>query len=293
MNPRTLGFKVKRSKLQVFNKILLDRVDCNRYLLNYNMGKGEGMGMGMGVDMGVGVGMGVNVHSKPSKNIIQQNKKPKDLLLHGPWFPELQHGYVISIRKKRWRLAYERFVAIRSYIQLLEGTNGVDIDKIKWLQQGKILSNCRLKRGQLGCFDSHRRAWSKIVNSKFPFGLILEDDADFHPQKKHVYKKINKALDQLKLIDSDWDILFLARSIKKQKNISLVAPGLVIPGKSWGLFAYVISQNGARKLFEKSLPFKIPVDEYVSDRTPELKKYALWPSLCYVKEVRSDTRNII
>ena len=61
-------------------------------------------------------------------------------------------------------------------------TLGAEADR---LYPGKVLHAPRypfvLSKGEIACFESHRRAWQKIVDEGLEAGFILEDDADYLP----------------------------------------------------------------------------------------------------------------
>ncbi|ANB20936.1 hypothetical protein A6F57_08220 [Alteromonas stellipolaris] len=60
----------------------------------------------------------------------------------------------------------------------------------------------KLTKGEIGCFLSHRKAWSIIVEQRLPFAIVLEDDVMFEASFRHlgeVIDKFNESWDYIKL----------------------------------------------------------------------------------------------
>lgn len=210
--------------------------------------------------------------------------------IYGNWFEKLKNIFVITMRDERWVKARKRYKNINANIKKWKATDGRFLNKIDWKKR-KLLDNIRMRRGQIGCYHSHMKIWQHIVNHNLPYALILEDDANL-TNNKNQYKKILAAMSDLESIDSNWDIFFLSRSVYKTPVKTFLTSNIVIPGPSYGCFAYAVSLNAAKKLLEKCLPIKRSLDIYVSAIGENLKTYAMYPNLFFVVKVKSDTRNI-
>lgn len=78
--------------------------------------------------------------------------------------------------------------------------------------------------------------------------MFLEDDVALWPCAR-VLKRLHEAAETIQKKREPWDILCLGRSKKKRyENKIRIGPGVVKPADFWGLFAYVITPTGARKL---------------------------------------------
>jgi len=149
-----------------------------------------------------------------------------------------------------------------------------------------------LRRGDIGCSDSHLRLWKHISDNNIPRALILEDDADFRCNERTVQRiqRFCNDLDRLKL---DYDLLNLG-------HIDRVPPERVFAGTEIGVaracqgcFTYVVTLEGARKLIAGALPMNVPVDEYVYARHNDVRQFVMEPRLNWVVPIESsDTNNV-
>lgn len=137
------------------------------------------------------------------------------------------------------------------------------------------------KRGTIGCYLSHIKAWQTFINSNSEFALILEDDIDFDPDS------LSHAVNQLILNKEYWDINnFETRHrgtplvIKKIGNSDLVLYLTEVTHAG----AYLISRKAAYKLLEKSLPIKTALDcYYIRAWEFDLKFTGIEPRLVFQK----------
>lgn len=84
-------------------------------------------------------------------------------------------GHVINLDRapERWasmaRIAADRGLAI-------ERVPAADGRDPAMLAQAAAAEGNGLRPAEIGCFESHRRAWRRIVDGEAPAGLVLEDD---------------------------------------------------------------------------------------------------------------------
>jgi glycosyl transferase family 25 len=124
-----------------------------------------------------------------------------------------------------------------------------------------------LTKGAIGCALSHRKAYQKIIDDNLNSALILEDDITIDPQ---FMKKITQILQNC---PNDYDVLFLGYHkwsiLYLQKNINnLISQSSAV----FGLFGYIVSNKGARKLMN-IFPITKQIDSEISSyfREPEIK----------------------
>ena len=112
-----------------------------------------------------------------------------------------------------------------------------------------------LTPGAIGCALSHRKAWTKIRDDpSIQTALILEDDIqlekDFVPILKYY----------LETVKNKYDVLFLGyhpATIKYMQINKMNESELFFQtSKVYGLFGYVVTKNGAKKLL-KIFPNKV------------------------------------
>ena len=199
--------------------------------------------------------------------------------------------YVISIKDDRRNKAKQQFRTIQHLVRSWSGVHGGHLDLKQLISQNVLQHNHTLRRGEIGCFLSHKQIWEQVTRPT----LILEDDATL-PVNWLTCGLISEALVALK--GQRWDMLLLARNPRRMKTLrSNVKPPLVRP-KFWcGLFAYIVSPEGARKML--TLPqvqslSSVAVDTVLSHAgvPGDILIFALKTNLCSFHRWGSDTREI-
>lgn len=208
------------------------------------------------------------------------------------WYYFCKHTFVITINMRRYNGMLKRVGPWRPYLTKWEGTNGRHLSKNKWLKR-KDLVNPTLKRGEIGCYDSHARLWDHIVEHKLPYACILEDDAEIVYGEEEQEKIFRAAMSQIKHHNIYWDILYLGRG--NRSTWGALAPNLEKPKGCCGLFAYILTLKGAQILLENCYPIRDPVDVLPIHLIEQgkLAAVAITPRMCYVVPVRSDTASIL
>jgi glycosyl transferase family 25 len=206
------------------------------------------------------------------------------------WPSEIKAAFAISMRTQRWQGMQARLGSWANRVKLWNATNGNSISVRSWIAQKKTVSTM-LTRGQLGCYDSHVRLWRHIVKMEIPLTLIMEDDANVrhHPS---TLDTMTRALEGTKKVKPDFDLLYLGR--QRSNDISRYNSLLVRPRGCCGLFAYILTLSGAKKLIQKCDPYRVPVDVLVGQLSDQgfLHCVAVTPRMCWVVPVRSDTAGI-
>ncbi|XP_048448404.1 procollagen galactosyltransferase 2-like [Rhincodon typus] len=121
-----------------------------------------------------------------------------------------------------------------------------------------------LTRGEIGCFLSHYYIWKEVIDRGLQKVLVLEDDNRFQP---HFRRRITKLMEDIKENQLDWDLIYIGRKRMQVEHPEKSVPGirnLVEADYSYWTLAYVISQQGAKKLVAAE-PFgkMLPVDEFL------------------------------
>lgn len=207
------------------------------------------------------------------------------------WPPELQPAYAITIREERWRNLVNRFGPWAKHITKFLGTDGRTINKNLWRTKGRIGVQCPMRRGELGCYDSHMRLWKTVIDNGLDHALIMEDDAaiTYGPV---LAERLHVAMEIVKKYNVAYDILFIGHGRNSPKEE--VAPGIVKVRTIHGMIAYLLSKTGAEKLMQHAIPMKVPVDVLPIQlaKAGRLTVLAVYPSLFGVVPVHSDTYNI-
>jgi GR25 family glycosyltransferase involved in LPS biosynthesis len=114
--------------------------------------------------------------------------------------------------------------------------------------------------GEIGCYLSHTEIWKEIVKNNYTNCIIFEDD---------VIPNINYEiiLKYLENVPEDYDIAYLGWW--SRNNINLTKRN-----EYWsysndkenilGLYSYIISNKGVKKLLSKTFPIDVQLDTFVS-----------------------------
>ena len=209
------------------------------------------------------------------------------------WPVELQRMFVISIRPERVTDFEKRLGPLCQYLTIVDGVDGHCLNLKQLQKQGIYEPRTKwdtLTRGELGCFLSHRAIWSRVVQEGLPYAMIMEDDCLLRANHA-VSDYVNRVMDELRVGDPDWRVLFLSRNPTLAQNKKRASRTLFQVGRSWGLFCYVISLSGARELLRRSSCIIEAADVFVS--TANIRgKYASDKIICGVNKSHSDTCTI-
>jgi glycosyl transferase family 25 len=135
-----------------------------------------------------------------------------------------------------------------------------------------------LTQGGIGCALSHKKVYEKIIDDGIDKCLILEDDSKFD------IDFFNKLKDVEKYIPLDFDMLFLGyhvSHIKKEINDYYFKPN-----KVYGLFGYIVSNQGAKKLLEM-FPLTYQIDTEISNNMSNFNAYCVKPNYHVIYSDRS------
>jgi glycosyl transferase family 25 len=197
------------------------------------------------------------------------------------WPSELGHIIIITMGNRR-RL--ERLVHVLGPLlelcHVLPAVEGgaLSLKELKAAGQYKPVDKWNeLTPGQVGCFMSHRLAWKYIIEHNLSSVLVLEDDAttDFADEK---VASLMRVIMKLREASGQWSVLYLGRNNRMITDRKRFNADIVSPGRSWGLFAYAVSLEGARKLCKQSRVITEAVDIFVST-TPMSGRFAITPNV--------------
>ena len=224
--------------------------------------------------------------------------------------PGIDRVYVISLDRTpkrlnfvkqqmdRFHIEFEHFHAIDGKYMKIADQKG---DKLNKMQKGStyfieclkykgtgfrfFFSEKNLTPGECGCFLSHRAIWQDIALKNIKRAIILEDDVILFDNFKETLSEI------IPHIPPDADIFFLDIGINKPfaKKTYFVSAGFWLSGflntpspyfaklkksrRVWGLHAYCISSDAAKKLLKLTEVATVPVDAAIMDHADELNLY--------------------
>lgn len=208
---------------------------------------------------------------------------------------EITNSFVISMRPQTLGTLYKRLGPWAPVVKHWPATNGRLINPATWIKMGQIRKGCRLTRGQMGCADSHVSIWATMDEHSLPMALILEDDPEFH-YSAETSRRLMALFEEIKRNKIVFDLMYLGANLRNAgvNSRRRVSPSLSKPVACVGLFCYIITLAGARKLLQQARPYVVPVDVYTVDQGNSGKIQHVYadPSYGYVFSKSSDTRNI-
>lgn len=120
-----------------------------------------------------------------------------------------------------------------------------------------------MSRSEIGCYLSHARLWTKIVDEDIPWAVVLEDDVDIMGDLTGIVSAIGA-------LPFEWDLIRLAGLGSPRALPLCVLTGdanlaTLLQGAG-GTQAYCVSFRGARKLLDYATPRVVgTVDDHVID----------------------------
>ena len=174
-------------------------------------------------------------------------------------------AYCINLdrRTDRWLHMSGMFERIGLTVERLPATDGQDPQAALVLAQHPAAA--LLSTGALACFESHRRAWQRLIDSGASHALVFEDDLLIAPglarfqQAGWIPPEVN-----LVKIETNGNRLHLARYplYKISDDRTLVR----LNSYHAGAGGYILSCGLARKLLPLSRDCLEPVDDFLFDR---------------------------
>lgn len=213
---------------------------------------------------------------------------PRTIERNIPWPLAWTPIYIISIHECRLKRILENMGDWNKYVIPVQGTNGNTIDKGAMIDEG-TLQNENLTRGEIGCYDSHRRVWEMAIAKDHKQCVVMEDDADIASTSDlgALLREIAESLNDL-----SYDMVYLGHG--RGWIDGYVTKNIAKPIGCYGLVAYLITRNGAQILYDNSLPICQAVDMFPDrlDTAGKLKRLTIFPSPFFALPGTSDTRNI-
>lgn len=221
-----------------------------------------------------------------------------------PFPKRLGPAFVISIRKERLEAFHIRLGPWVKYVQHWPGVHGSTLNQTQLFRDGVLTKNNfhdrehqgeqMIRRGEIGCYLSHYGIWQHIVKNNIPYATIFEDDATF-AYCEPTANRLNRMFADLDKHDIQYELIYLGHNnffkpVRVYANTELAVP----PTECQGLFAYLVTLEGARKLLNVAMPIGPPVDIHVA-RQDQIKQLRMEPRLAWVVEWGpnwSDTYNI-
>jgi GR25 family glycosyltransferase involved in LPS biosynthesis len=170
---------------------------------------------------------------------------------------------------------------LSSRIERFSAIDGADLDITPEIQHLFRGSKLPLKKSNVACSLSHLSLWIELINSENDYYIIFEDDAYF---TSDFTSRLGEVLGQI-LDRPQPDVVFLGLSYfddvwHPQSSIQTLRP-VNLENLMGGTWAYIITKNGAKKLFEiaqnKGIAFGI--DAFILNNGHRLRLLEAVPNL--------------
>lgn len=140
-------------------------------------------------------------------------------------------------------------------------------DYVTWHQYQRILHleefNERyyhkdMNRGAVGCFVSHVQVMKALIQDMdVDYYIVFEDDAK--PLTKDVLERIQLLLTHEQ---NDWDMILIGGTSLKSGRVQ--SPYCKKIYYFWGLYGYIISKSGAKRILQHIFPIDMQIDSKLS-----------------------------
>lgn len=160
-------------------------------------------------------------------------------------------------------------------------------------------NHAQLSIGAIGCYLSHVNLWKQLVNenNETEYYLIFEDDIR---ALKNLKLDLKTFLERFPV--RDFDIIALGNlvytpygekqnkiqnlyetSVAKDKDDNDKKKSYIRVARFFGLHAYIISKEGAKKFLSRCFPIQMQIDSYISNIIVplDIKAYVTIPSVFY------------
>lgn len=198
--------------------------------------------------------------------------------------------FLINLDRQPGRLRFmqQQFSVLGIAPIRITATNGRDPDE---RARSCAAPYAQLSPGEIGCFESHRRLWQRMVDENIPAALVVEDDvilaSDFaeldFPDIGADVIKIDAGIGSLSWYGTASQPVTGTRSLRR------------LLGTEFSTGCYFITVAGARKLLVRSRNYIDPVDRFMFDQTSRafwaMKVWKLVPAAARQQQDVTGTAN--
>ena len=181
--------------------------------------------------------------------------------------------FVLNLDRNPERLRFiaAQFAALRLDFTRIRGVDGQTVDR----RQTAAAPYAPLSVGEVGCFESHRRAWQAVLDRGLPAGIVLEDDVAIADD----FGALAFAPDLLAaadLIKIDAHPLPSLQGTAERPGPSGRALRRLL-GSENSASGYVITARGARRLLQRSERYVLPADLFLFHQdSPAFTEGVIW-----------------
>lgn len=178
--------------------------------------------------------------------------------------PDRNLNVIEQLKKVGLEQKAERFSAIDGKKLDLNNLdrNIITEDGKNYAKKGDIIYT-HLTLGAIGCAQSHRAIYQKIVDENINSCLILEDDITLDDKFNEKIKYIENQIKVNNKINNDYDLYFLGFHPGTTYDDTMRYKSV------YGLFGYIVTNNGAKKLLDL-FPITYQIDTEISRNSDKI-----------------------
>ena len=194
--------------------------------------------------------------------------------------------FVISLDKYINNFNYQKpfLEKLGLKVERFRGINGFENEHLKYYKNTNI-SLYLIPTSIIGCGLSHILLCEFIFQKQYEITLIMEDDAFPVYNKKKFNKLLNETIEEISILDKDWDIIQLHSDGPFPTNKTYFTHFL-----TGSTAAYLISKKGAEKMKNINISNIWHIDLLTSINS-KFKKYRSHYNLFWTKEDSSLNRS--
>lgn len=183
--------------------------------------------------------------------------------------PDRNLNVIEQLKKVGLENITERFSAIDGKKLDLDNydTNIITPRGIEFAKKSEIIYT-HLTLGAIGCAESHRTIYQKIIDENINSCLILEDDITFDDKFNEKLKYIENDIKVNNKINNNYDLFFLGFHPGTTYDESMRYKTV------YGLFGYIVTKSGAKKLLNL-FPITYQIDTEISRNTDKINIYGV------------------
>lgn len=183
--------------------------------------------------------------------------------------PDRNLNVIEQIKKVGLEKITERFSAIDGKKLDLNNydTNIITPRGIEFARKSEIIYT-HLTLGAIGCAESHRAIYQKIIDENINSCLILEDDITFDDKFNEKLKYIENDIKVNNKINNNYDLFFLGFHSGTTYDESMRYKTV------YGLFGYIVTKSGAKKLLNL-FPITYQIDTEITRNTDKINIYGV------------------
>ncbi len=133
-----------------------------------------------------------------------------------------------------------------------------------------------LKQSEIACFESHRAVWQSVVDQDLQAAAVFEDDVEMSSDLGRVVDALLHGASAFDFVKMDYSPRSLRFGAKTEiGGIAVRSMVEMAPSAA----AYVVSNEGCRKLLGWSTQYSDHLDDFVSIPRPDWRMFQVFPAV--------------